>query len=369
MSRRANGEGTIYRRRDGRWEAAVVMNGRRRRHCAKTQAAARRWLTQMQRARDEGISLPGRKLRLDAYLKEWLERRRTQIRASTWIRYEQFIRLQLNPQLGKIRIADLTAHDVETFQTWMLRSGASPTSVHHAHATLHRALKDAERLDLVSRNVAALVSPPRVTSTEMHVLNDCQLRAFLAAASADRLAALWMLAATTGMREGELLGLRWPAIDWVGSRISVVSALVMTKEGPRLAEPKTARSRRRIAVAAPVLDSLRRRKAAQNVERLKAGPAWHDIDLVFNKEDGRPLRSWDVQKRFKQLLQLCELPEVRFHDLRHSVATLMLLRGVHPKIVSEVLGHTKVAFTLDVYSHVVPDLQEDVAAKMGSLIS
>ena len=178
-----------------------------------------------------------------------------------------------------------------------------------------------------------------------------------------------MLAVATGMRQSELLGLRWSDIDFDASVVRVRVQLKRLLDGTWvLKEPKTRRSRRQVAIAQPALEALCQHRARQVEERLVVGPAWRDQDLVFSSGAGHPLFARNVVRSFKALLEKGALPDIRFHDRRHTCATLLLIARVNPKVVSEMLGHASVAITLDIYSHVIPDMQQDAAATMASLL-
>jgi integrase len=203
----------------------------------------------------------------------------------------------------------------------------------------------------------------------MRTLSAEQVALLFEAAAGERLEALWVLAVTTGMRQGELLALKWPQLDLDRSVARVTGTLAVGPEGVTIAEPKTARSRRQIALTDQAVGALRRHRVAQAAERLQAGPTWEDNQLVFCDLLGRPLAAeWMVRRGFRPLLRKAELPVIRFHDLRHTAATLMLSRGIHPKVVAEMLGHTTVAVTLDIYSHVTPDMQREAARLMTEFL-
>ena len=370
MSRRSNGEGTIYKRKDGRWEAAAVLGGKRCRRVTRTRQEAHRWLNGALKAHEDGLPVIPRHETVEGFLAKWLPGRTNQIRPSTWTRYEQFIRLDIVPAIGKVKLAQLKPEHVQMVQDRMLGRGASPTSVHHAHAMLHRALKDAVRRGLVLRNVADLVDPPRDATKEMLTLTADQAEQFLAAAERTRLYALFALAVTTGMRQGELLALRWRDVDLNSATLSVVASLTWRNGRPYRAEPKTSRSRRRLALSSVAVAALRRHRAEQAMERLQAGTEWDDShDSVFCGPDGVPLNPWAVRVAHLKVLNEGGLPRIRFHDLRHTAATLMLLRGVHVKVVSEMLGHATVAITLDTYSHVLPEMQAEAVRAMDRIFS
>jgi integrase len=370
VHRRANGEGTIYPRKDGRWEAAYCTpDGERRRLLRKTQAEARRALTAAVKLRDEGQATPTGQGTVADLLQAWLPSMRPRIRYSTWRRYGQLIECHILPAVGRMSLGRLSPLDVQRMVNRVLEAGLSPTSAHHAHAVLRRALRDAVAAELLSRNVAAMVKPPPMAFHEMQTLDADQVRAFLAAATGDRWEALWLLAVTTGMRQGELLGLRWSDVDLDRGVLHVTGNLSRGPGGLEVTRPKTHRSRRPIRLSQAGAGALRRHKAAQAVERLQAGAAWEDHELVFCRPTGRPLTAaWLVRGRFQPLLKRAGLPLIRFHDLRHTAATLWFRSGVNPKIVQETLGHSRVAITLDTYSHMIPDLQAETARVMDTLL-
>jgi integrase len=250
-----------------------------------------------------------------------------------------------------------------------LDEGLAPKSVKHVHTTLHRALGQAVRWGLVPRNVAAAVDPPRVRTPEMRPLSPTQARTLLAAAEGNRLTALYVLAVTTGMRQGELLGLGWEDVDLDAGTVRVRRTLTLARGGPRLTEPKTRRSRRQIRLTASAVDALDRNRERQEAEGAAKGDGWNDQGLVFRTRRGTPIRRDNLHsKSWKPLLRRAGLPDVRFHDLRHTCATLLLTKGVHPKIVSEMLGHSSIAITLDTYSHVIPGLGEAAALAMENAL-
>ena len=235
---------------------------------------------------------------------------------------------------------------------------------------LRRALGQATQWGLVARNVASLVTPPRVRRKEMTALSPDQARSLLAAAQSDRLEALYVLALTTGMRQGEMLALRWQDVDLDGGTLQVKATLQLTHEGFDLAEPKTVRSRRQVALTTGAVEALHQHRARQLEERLRLGAVWEDNDLVFANEVGRPIAAPNLRNRsFYHLLQRAGVPRIRFHDLRHTAATLMLGKGVHPKVVAEMLGHSQIAVTLDLYSHVTPNMQKQATEALEAVLN
>jgi integrase len=238
----------------------------------------------------------------------------------------------------------------------------------HVHATIRRALADATRWGLVPRNVALLASPPCPGRTELQVWTAADLRSFLVHVQGDRLYAPWLLAASTGMRRGEVLGLQWPDVDLGRGRVRVRRSLVTVGHQVVVSEPKTAKGRRSVALDPATVIAIKAWRKHQTAERLAWGPAWTDSGLVFTREDGRPLHPREVTRAFTRHVLAAELPMIRLHDLRHTHATLALAAGVHPKIVQERLGHANIAITLDTYSHAVPALEEQAAATVAALV-
>jgi len=370
--KRGNNEGSITRRSDGRWQARVTQeNGKRKSLYGKTRQEVAQRLTAALRQRDQGLPLVEEKQTVEQYLESWLATMKPSVRARTWQRYEQYVRLHTVPLLGKITLAKLTPQQIQRLYADRLEAGSSTTSVKHLHTVIHKALEDAMCLGLVQRNVADLVKPPRMRHNEMQVLSLEQTRTLLTTAKGDRFEALYLLAVTTGMRRGELLALRWREVD-LGAfpTIQVRATLQKTKEGFQYTEPKSARSRRKIALTTAAAAAVRTHRARQQEERLRVGPAWQNNDLVFCTHEGRPLLGSNLLNRnFWPLLTKAGLPRIRFHDLRHTAATLLLLQDVHPKVVSEMLGHSSVSLTLDVYSHVLPDMQRDATLALDRALA
>lgn len=370
-ARRGNGEGTITKRTDGRWEARLSLgDGKRKCYFGKTRQAVARKLTEAQRDRDKGLPIVGDRQTVAQYLDSWLSVARSSVRLTTWMRYEQFVRLHIVPSLGKFALSKLTPQQLQSLYVRKLESGLSSTTVHHLHMALHCAFDAAVRLGLVQRNICDLVDPPAMRETEYSTLTPEQVRVLLAAARGDRFEALYAVVLSTGMREGELLALKWSAVDLDQGTVQVRATIHRTIEGFTVSHTKTARSRRKLVLTPTAIDALRRHRVRQAEERLARGEAWEDQDLVFPNTVGKPMEVSNFARRcYKPLLKKASLPDVRFHDLRHTAATLLLLEGVHPKIVSEMLGHASVSITLDIYSHVIPDMQRTAMEAMERVLT
>ena len=283
------------------------------------------------------------------------------VRNTTYERYEQIARTHIIPMLGDVKLKGLSPAHVRGLYKEKLQT-LSPRTVQYIHVTLHKALKQAVNDGLIPRNATEPVKPSQVRREEIRPLTPEQVKMLLDAASeaGDRLEALYALAVHTGLRQGELLGLKWEDVDLESGSLHVKRTLTTARGGPRLAAPKTKGSRRRVSLTRGAVDALRAHLARQLEEIDRASSLWQENGLVFASEAGEPLDRRDLtSRRFKPLLERAKLPgRTRFHDLRHTCATLLLTKNVNPKVVSEMLGHSNIAITLDTYSHVLPNMQD-----------
>ena len=368
--KQGNGEGTIRKRLDGRWEARFVLDdGTRRSIYGKTRQEVAQLLTQMLRDRELGALANTPRQTLDQYLESWLAKEKHEVEPSSYIRYMRVVRTHLIGQLGHNSLARLTAHQVQAFYARKLDEGASASSVRYMHVVLHSALDDAVRLGILPRNVTDYVTIPRLRRQEIKPLSEEQARLLLEAAQGHRYEALYILGLATGMRRGELLALRWEDVQFGDASVQVNATLQVTPEGYKLAKPKTSKSRRRIALSPRVIDALRRHRAHQAAERLRLGEAWADLDMVFPNAAGEVYEPSNfVRRQFLPLLRKAGLPRIRFHDLRHTAATLLLGQGVNVKVVSEMLGHSNISITLNIYGHVLPHMQQHAVETMDRLL-
>ena len=321
--------------------------------------------------REDSLTFDARNLTLDTYLDLWLrDSVQDTVRLTTYQGYERIVRLHIKPMLGRIKLDKLTPIHVRSLYRERLEAGLAPRMVQLVHTTLHKALKQAVNDGLIPRNVTEAVKAPRPVKKEMRPLSPMQARSLLEAARRERLESLYALAVTTGMRQGEILGLKWEDIDLKAGTLQVRRTLsTATGGGVKFGDPKTARSRRNIRVPKLALVSLKSHRKAQLEERMKLSGLWQDYDLVFTTGVGTPLSRADlITRSFKPLLRSADLPDIRFHDLRHTCATLLLSRGVHAKLVQELLGHSTIAVTLDTYSHVLPGMDEGLADTMDEAL-
>ncbi|KPC70527.1 integrase [Streptomyces sp. NRRL WC-3753] len=396
---RANGEGTIYQRKDGRWEAAgyvLTVHGTRRRVrvYAPTRKGAAAKLAEKITDSNRGLPAPAVDCTLGDYLTYWLDNVAIhQLRETTHTRYQAAVRLHITPSLGRKKLGRLTAKDIRILLD-RLRStcqcctrgldtqrGAcctisqccgrrlSPLTVTYVHAILKSALEHAVREDELPRNVARHVKTPTTRPKRFRPLTAAEARQFLDAARGDRLHALYELALRTGLRKGELLGLHWDDLDLNTGTATIRRTLQRTRSGGLTHLPtKTLASERRIALPTECLRSLREHRTQQDDERASAGPDWRNADLVFTTPTGGPLDPANLTRRFRTLLDRADLRRIRFHDLRHSTATLLLEQGVDLVVIKELLGHVHIGVTATVYAHVRLRLQRQAIDTLGAAL-
>ena len=376
MANRGHGEGSIYQRKDGRWTAEITLQGGKSKFLyGKTRKEVQEKLKTALYEQQRGLLVTGPQQKVGAFLIHWLEDVHKQsIRPRTYERYEEIIRLHLVPELGHHQLQKLSPQQLQSFYTKKLEGGLSSTTVISFHNVLHKALETAVRWNLIVRNPCDLVSPPRRKRFEIQPLNTQQIHQLLAAAKGHRLEALFLLALATGMRRGELLALKWQDLDLERRVLQVRRILTripskLSGRGFEETEPKTERGRRSILLPPFVVEALKQHRIRQLEAKLKVGPAWQDHDYVFCTAVGTHLNpTRDVLNVLKSFLTKAGLPDIRFHDLRHSSATMLLSMKVHPKIVQEILGHSQIAITMDIYSHILPTMQEEAMQKMNDAL-
>lgn len=376
MAKRGANVGSIYKRKDGRWAASIHLgyeggSRRRKTYYGKTRREVQAKLTAALRAHQQGLPIASARQTVGQFLVRWLEdSARPSLRPLTFVTYESIVRLHLQPALGRIQLDRLTPQHVQALLNERSAAGLAPATVRNIQRVLHRALEVAARWGLVGRNVARLVDVPRRVRKDVRVLSPEEARALLDAVKGDRLEALYTVALATGLRQGEALGLRWSDVVLDASMLTVRGALARIEGELRIVEPKSATSRRSITLPEFAVSSLRDHRARQLQERLRAGEAWHpEWNLVFATPQGAPLDARRVRTLFKAHLAHAGLPDVRFHDLRHSCASLLLAQGVPARVVMETLGHSSISMTMDIYSHVFPALSREAAHSMDAALA
>lgn len=377
MSRRGHGEGSIYQRSDGRWAGSISLeDGGRKTFYGKTRKEVQEQLKTALHQQQQGTLVVAPQQKVETFLTQWLEDvHKHAVRPRTYERYESMLRLHLIPGIGQHQLQKLMPQHLQRFYKKKIEAGLSPTTVIGFHKMLHRALDKAVQWGLVSRNVCDAVEPPRRKRYEIQVLDQEQIQQFLVVVEGHRLEALFVLALATGMRRGEIMALKWQDVNFVTGTLQVrrilthMPARLNGKGGYVEAEPKTEHSRRSIAIAPFALEKLREHRVRQLEAKLKAGPIWKENDLVFCSSVGGHLHTArDVFTQFKQLLRKGGLPDIRFHDLRHSAATILLGLDIHPKVVQEMLGHSQISMTMDIYSHVMPTMQREAIGKLNEVL-
>jgi integrase len=364
--RRSTGEGTVRQLADGTWWGQTSLGysvsyderGRpleRRRIRRSVRGRTRTEVVRKLAAlRAQGAGAHGAAGRtVDAFLTDWLERSRLRVRPSTWERYASVVRTHLSPTLGHLRLEQLTAEHVQRLCLGIHRRGRAPRTVVKVRAVLRTALNDAKRTRLVAYNAADYVDLPRVESSTVPAMTPADAVAVLAAVQHHRIAPLVELALATGLRQGELLGLGWQDLDLETGHVTVRRALQRVNGKRSLGEPKTRKSRRTVPLTAAAVDAMRGRRQRQLEDRLYSGTRWQDEhDLVFTTPTGESLDAKELTHTFQRLLEAAGLPRMRWHDLRHATASLLIAQGVDLRVVMELLGHSTITLTANTYAHV-----------------
>lgn len=366
-----HGGGSVFQRKDGRWEARfkVEETGKYKSLYAATEKEAYKFLEEAKLQQKQGTLATGPQQSLKDFLEYWLEDvEKPTVGVSTYIGNRIAIRKYLIPGLGHVRLQKLTAHQLQVFYARHLREGMSASRVARLNTVLHKALDHAKRLRFVGVNVSEDVELPRVRKRAYQVLDVEQARLLLQVASERGLDTLLALAVVTAMRKGEILGLRWSDIDMVKQEIRISRTVnYYTGYGFVETDGKTKSSVRVIKLPSFLFGMLKKHHALQLEDKLMVGDAWVDRDLVFPRKDGDFMRRNTLDYHVDRLLEKAGLPSVRFHDLRHSAATILLAMGVPANVVQELLGHADIKMTLGTYGHVLPSMHKDAVDKMDGL--
>lgn len=375
--RRGSGEGAIYQREsDGKWCATVevgFVDGKRRRKTiyGKTRKEVTEKLRKLQREQDAGVNIAPDQQTVQEFLERWLEQVvRVRNRLGTYEEYARTVRLYLNPAIGSRQLAKLTPEQVQAMLNRLIARELAPRTVRNVRAVIRRALNQALKWGYVPRNVATLVEVPRAEKFAVKPLTPEQAREFLKAVEGHRLEALYRVALSLGLRRGEILGLRWEDIDFDRETLTVTGA--MQRRGGRLQRvlPKTESSVRKLYVPAVLLEVLLRHKERQGAERALGEDEWQEHGLVFPSTVGTPMEPGNLHRHFKSILKQVGLPATtRFHDLRHSCATLLLAQGIPLIVVRDMLGHSQISTTADIYGHVLPESQRHAVDTLDRLLS
>jgi integrase len=370
---RTNGQGSISRRNDGRVDVELTVytlgGPQRLRTTKRNEAEADAWLTEMKHKRNTGFifNLGAESITFGEYLERWLKDVvEGSVSHHTYRDYKDKVILHLVSALGKVKLKALTALHLQALYRQKTDKGFSPRTVEYIHTTARKALAKAEEWDLVHKNVARYARPPAPEHKEHRTLTVPEAKVFFEAAAGDRLEALYILALTTGLRRGELLGLKWTDLNLDSVSLGVNRSMDTLYGPPEEKGPKRQSSRRTIALVPEAVAALRTHKKHQTEEKLGIGPAWREHDLIFPTRVGTPMRGDNLLKRsLRPLLEKARLPPITFHQLRH---TFQLVAGERPKVVQEILSHSSIKTTMDTYSHVIPGMQEAAAKRLQGIL-
>lgn len=374
-NKRGQGEGSIYKRNDGRWAAAVTLgyvNGKLKRKTlyGKTRKEVQDKLTAELRKVQQGLPVTNDRQTVNQFLQTWLsDVAKPSVRPKTYRNYSDMLKMHIQPALGKHTLSKLTPQHVQAFLNDKLKSDLSPKMVRHLHATLRGALNVALKWGLIARNVASLVSLPRLQTKEVRTLSQEEVRKFLDKIKGNRLEALFLLALSLGLRRGELLGLRWQDINFEARTLNVNFALQRVEGKLQFAEPKTDRSRRILPLTDTLVSALRAHRARQLEEKLIAGRKWKESGLVFTSTIGTPLEPRNAVRKFHSLLTDAGIGHYRFHDMRHACATMLIAQGASARTVMDILGHSQISLTMNTYGHIMMDTRREAVELIDSVFA
>jgi integrase len=356
----------IFRGRDANGKkrySSKVING--------SKMDAKRHLTKMLSEVDSGVFVDSSAITLREFIEQWLnDIAKTRVRERTFDQYKWIVENYICKTLGSHKLTDLQAYQVQRFYGDLLNRGLSPRTVRYTHNVLSSALKQAVKWNIIVQNPCDICDLPRQIRKEMKYFSAEEVGRFLETARSSKWFALFLLAIETGMRPEEYFGLQWKDVDFELGVLTVRRALVWRSGGGFVfTEPKTSRSRRSIPISTSLVQALRSHRRTQLEDRMKLDTIYQDFDLVFASEIGTGLMNRNINRRhFQPLLKLAKVPVIRLYDLRHTTATMLLLLGENPKVVSERLGHASVTLTLDTYSHVLPTMQKTATDKLEKMM-
>lgn len=375
MSRRANGEGSIYQRSDGRWAGAIYVHNRdggrqRRQVYGRTKADVIDKLGDLRALNRQHIPAAPVSMTVRQYADTWSTGLETSsLKPATVSNYRWILMRYVLPEVGDVKLVALSPQHVRRLLDTIVGRGVSARTVQLSRAVLRTMLADAEREQLIHRNVAALVKGPRVERQEVQPWSAEEAARFLASVAEHRLSALFSVGITLGLRKGELLALRWADVDLNGGTLRVHRTVQRLGSGAGLVigTPKTARSRRTIPLPEVCVAALREHWAGQAAERGAAGDKWVELGLVFSTTKGTVIEPRNLNRLFDLKVKEAGVRRIRFHDLRHTCATLLLAQNVSSRVVMELLGHTQLSMTTDLYGHVLPTTLRSAATAMDEV--
>ena len=372
VNKRGQNEGSIYKRENGSWRAQISLHGKRLSYTGKTKRECLDWIRKTKSQIDLGLTFNSSQLTLKKYMNDWLVNIEASIRPNTFKQYQHLTHKRILPFLGRYKLINLRPDIIQNRYNQMIEEGYGLRTIQITHSVLHRALVQAVKLGLIFRNPDDATSPPKPQKAEMQFYDKEQVQQFLihTKLSKDRYYPLYHLAISTGMRQGELLALKWSDLDMDQRTLKVQRQFTRAKNGGfELTQPKTQAGRRTIALGFNTLEMLKEHQRDQFQVKLDVGDKWKDLDFIFTTKLGTPFDKYSLLKSFKKASREAGLPVIRFHDLRHTAATLQLNNGVPVILVSNRLGHSKPSVTLDVYGHLIAEKQHEAADLMDEIIT
>jgi integrase len=368
--RRGNNEGSIFKRKDGRWVGEVSLNGRRLTKYAKTQKECRDWVNQTLGKIDHGLSFDGAQLTLSQYMESWLSGKELARRPSTVRNYRRYMNLYILPSLGRMKVQSILPAHIRQLYMRMQHEGRGARTIQLVHVTLHCAFSQAVKEGLVGYNPMEAVERPKVETKRYDILTEEQARTFMAAAKGHPLEALFFLALTTSMRKGEILGLMWTDVDWEKSVLRVERQLQpVSFVGGALVPTKTKAGRRTIKIGKVAIALLKEHREKQELQKALAGDRWKEHGMIFTTSIGTYIDQTKVSRAFKQILREANLPDIRFHDLRHTSISILLDNGTPVNTVQSRAGHSKASVTTDIYGHAMARSQDQAAQMIEDIVT
>jgi len=391
--KKSNGEGSIYKRNDGKWCAQLTIGVdpstgklKRKFFYGKTKKEVHEKMINVQSKLLTGSYVESTKLTLSDWLYTWLDTyKKNDLRARTYQSYEYLIRIHINPHLGNIQLKNLNHEQIQNFYNFLSskgridgKGGLSPKTIKNIHTLLHEVLEKAVQTQKIYTNVAKTANLPKKENKEIKILSKDDQLLFLKVVNSNRLGIAFIVSLATGLRVGELLGLRWEDVDMDNNilnvnqtigRVKLFDENSSVKSKLAFGEPKTAAGKRSVSIPPCVTEQLKKHKKKQNEERLVFDGVFNEHNLVFCSQIGIPIDPKNLDRTFKSLLKKAELEKTNLHALRHTYATRLLEANEHPKTVQELLGHSTISTTLDIYSHVNSELKHSAAKKIEHLFT
>jgi len=368
--RRGNHEGGLYQRKDGLWCAQVSLNGRRLTKYSRSSTECREWIKETLTRIDAGLSYDASRITLEQFMRSWLESKTLSIRPMTVQGYRGTVERDVLPFLGKLPLQQIQPIHLKQLYARLKEEGKGPRMIQLAHVVLHAAFHQAVREGILGRNPADAVPRPKVERTEFQILTEEQVHEFVIASTGSRYEMLFYLALATGMRKGELLGLKWSDLDSSKGILFVQRQLQqLSGQGSSLVPTKTKAGRRPIKLGPETLKRLETHRVQQESDKTLAGEGWQENGLIFTSTIGTYVDQTKVSRELKKVLNAAGLPSIRFHDLRHTSISFLLEMGMPVNTVQQRSGHSKASVTTDIYGHPMARSQDEAAEKIEEAIT